>query len=56
MEKKTYYEEHKEIMDARSKEWKRKNKEAWNAYQREYKRSRYTKKELKENANQEEKR
>ncbi len=49
MEKKSYYQEHKELMDARSKEWKKKNKEAWNKYQRDYKRERYKKKE-KENA------
>jgi hypothetical protein len=38
---KKYYQEHKELMDSRSKEWKIKNKEAWNAYQRDYKRIRY---------------
>lgn len=43
-EKKTYYEEHKEIMNERSKEWKKINKDAWNKYQREYKRKRYKKK------------
>lgn len=44
MEKKTYYEEHKEIMDKRSKEWKIKNKERWNQYQAEYKRKKYIEK------------
>ena len=38
---KTYYEKNKEVMDERSKEWKRKNKEAWNLYQRDYKRKKY---------------
>jgi hypothetical protein len=57
MEKKTYYEEHKELMDARSKEWKKKNRETWNKYQREYsKRKRWEKRKLELYANQEEKR
>lgn len=41
-DKKTYYKEHKEIMDARSKEWKIKNKERWNKYQAEYKRKKWS--------------
>ena len=41
---KSYYEQNKEIMDKRSKEWKIKNKEHWNKYQAEYKRKRYVKK------------
>jgi hypothetical protein len=41
---KDYYREHKEILDARSKEWKLKNREKWNEYQKEYKRKKYIKK------------
>lgn len=48
MENETYYQKHKEVMDARSKEWKKKNKEAWNKYQREYKKRRYISKYLRE--------
>jgi len=50
-EGKTYYEMNKEIMDARSKEWKKKNREEWNLYQREYKRKRYIKKKDRKDEN-----
>lgn len=43
---KSYYEQNKETMDKRSKEWKIKNKEAWNKYQAEYKRKKYRKEKL----------
>jgi hypothetical protein len=45
---KVYYQENKEDMDKRSKEWKVKNRERWNAYQAEYKRKRYQSKKKKD--------
>lgn len=45
---KDYYRKNKDVMDARSKEWKNKNREYWNAFQARYARIRYTKKKLKD--------
>jgi hypothetical protein len=38
---KTYYENNKEAMNKHSKEWKKRNKDKWNAYQAAYKRRKY---------------
>jgi hypothetical protein len=46
---KTYYEKNKEVMGKQSKEWKIKNKEAWNSYQAAYKRKKYKEKKEQEN-------
>lgn len=43
---KTYYEKNKEVMGKQSKEWKIKNREAWNSFQRKYARIRYWQKRL----------
>lgn len=39
--KPTYYSKHKEKMDERNKEWKKTNREKWNAYQAAYKKRKY---------------
>lgn len=47
----TYYEKNKEVMSKQSKEWKIKNKEAWNSYQADYKRKKYAEKKQQEKEN-----